>query len=136
AAPAPVRSSATTDERIELRVATVGRPLPHAEIKIIDLATGRIVPRGQPGELCVRGYMVMKGYYKNPEATRCAIDESAWFHSGDIATMDENSYCRITGRLKDMICRGGENVYPSEIEEVLYDQPHDAELTANGEPDW
>jgi len=131
----PVVSQTTTDDPIELRVATVGKPIPHTEIKIIDPATGRIVPRGQPGELCARGYMVMKGYYKNPEATRRAIDESAWLHSGDIATMDENGYCRITGRLKDMICRGGENVYPREIEEFLYTHPAVADVQVIGVPD-
>ena len=131
----PVVSQTTTDDPIELRVATVGKPIPHTEIKIIDPATGRIVLRGQPGELCARGYMVMKGYYKNPEATRRAIDESAWLHSGDIATMDENGYCRITGRLKDMICRGGENVYPREIEEFLYTHPAVADVQVIGVPD-
>src|SRR6266571_866698 len=131
----PVVSQTTTNDPIELRVATVGKPLPHTEIKIIAPATGRIVPRGQPGELCARGYMVMKGYYRDPEATRRAIDESAWLHSGDIATMDENSYCRITGRVKDMICRGGENIYPREIEEFLYTHPGVADVQVIGVPD-
>ena len=131
----PVVTQTTTDDPVELRVATVGRPMPHTEIKIIDPATGRIVPRGQPGELCARGYMVMKGYYRDPEATRLAIDERAWLHSGDIATMDEEGYCRITGRLKDMICRGGENIYPREIEEFLYTHPAIADVQVIGVPD-
>jgi fatty-acyl-CoA synthase len=131
----PVVTQTTTDDPIELRVATVGRPMPHTEIKIIDPATGHILPRVQPGELCARGYMVMKGYYKDAEATRRAVDESGWLHSGDIATLDENSYCRITGRVKDMICRGGENVYPREIEEFLYTHPAVADVQVVGVPD-
>jgi fatty-acyl-CoA synthase len=131
----PVVTQTTTDDPIEMRVGSVGKPMPHTEIKIVDPATGRLVPRGQPGELCARGYMVMRGYYKNPEATRRAIDENAWLHSGDIATMDENDYCRITGRVKDMICRGGENIYPREIEEFLYTHPGIADVQVIGVPD-
>ena len=130
----PVVTQTTSEDPIELRVATVGRPLPHTEIKIIDEA-GRIVRRGLPGELCARGYMVMKGYYRNPEATRRALDGSGWLHSGDIATMDENGYCRITGRVKDMVCRGGENIYPREIEEFLYTHPAVADVQVIGVPD-
>jgi len=133
-ATSPVVTQTTTDDPIELRVASVGKPMPHTEIKIVS-ADGRIVPRGQPGELCAHGYMVMKGYYQNLEATRTALDESGWLHSGDMATMDQNGYCRITGRIKDMICRGGENIYPREIEEFLYSHPaiHDAQVI--GVPD-
>jgi len=130
----PVVTQTTTDDPIELRVATVGKPTPHTEIKIVS-PEGRIVPRGQPGELCARGYMVMKGYYKNPEATRAALDESGWLHSGDMATMDRNGYCRITGRIKDMICRGGENIYPREIEEFLYSHPAIHDVQVIGVPD-
>jgi len=131
----PVVTQTTTDDPIELRVATVGKPTAHTEIKIIDPITGRIVPRGQPGELCARGYMVMKGYYRNPEATRRSIDESGWLHSGDLATLDEQGYCRITGRVKDMICRGGENIYPREVEEFLYTHPAIADVQVIGVPD-
>jgi fatty-acyl-CoA synthase len=130
----PVVTQTSSEDRIELRVATVGKPLPHTEIKIID-AAGRMVPRGQPGELCARGYMVMKGYYKHPEATKRALDRSGWLHSGDIATMGENGYCRITGRVKDMVCRGGENIYPREIEEFLYTHPAVADVQVIGVPD-
>jgi fatty-acyl-CoA synthase len=130
----PIVTQTTTDDPIELRVSTVGKPMPHTEIKIIG-PDGRIVPRGEQGELCARGYMVMKGYYKNPEATRTAIDEARWLHSGDMATMDENGYCRITGRLKDMICRGGENIYPREIEEFLYTHPAVSDVQVIGVPD-
>jgi fatty-acyl-CoA synthase len=131
----PVVTQTTTDDPLEMRVGSVGKPMPHTEIKIIDPLTGHLVPRGEPGELCARGYMVMKGYYQNPEATRRAIDESAWLHSGDIATMDGNGYCRITGRVKDMICRGGENIYPREIEEFLYTHPGIADVQVIGVPD-
>ncbi len=131
----PVLTQTTTDDPIELRVATVGRPLPHSEIKIIDPATGQILPRGQTGELCTRGYMVMKGYYRNPEGTRSVITEDGWLHSGDLATMDENGYCRITGRVKDMISRGGEKIYPRELEEFLYTHPGISSVQVVGVPD-
>jgi len=131
----PVISQTRTDDPIDLLVSTVGRPLPHTEVKIIDAATGRVVPTGVHGELCTRGYLVMKGYYNNPEATRRAIDEDGWLHSGDIAVMDENRYVRITGRLKDTIIRGGENISPREIEEFLYGHPKIAEAQVIGVPD-
>ncbi|HEV2380632.1 MAG TPA: AMP-binding protein [Terriglobia bacterium] len=130
----PVVTQTTTEDPIELRVATVGKPLPHTEIKILS-PEGRIVPRGEPGELCARGYMVMKGYYNNPAASRGAIDQAGWLHSGDMATMDESGYCRITGRVKDMICRGGENIYPREIEEFLYSHPAVSDVQVIGVPD-
>jgi fatty-acyl-CoA synthase len=109
----PVITQTTTTDPVEVRVNTVGRPLPHTEIKIIDLLTGQIVPIGTPGELCARGYMVMKGYFNDPEATQNVLDGNNWLHSGDLATMDENGYCKITGRAKDVIIRGGENIYPA-----------------------
>ena len=109
----PVITQTTTTDPVEVRVNTVGRPLPHTEIKIIDLLTGQIVPIGTPGELCARGYMVMKGYFNDPEATQNVLDGNNWLHSGDLAAMDENGYCKITGRAKDVIIRGGENIYPA-----------------------
>lgn len=108
---------------IELRVSTVGKALPNVEVKIVNPETGEEVPPGEQGELCTRGYHVMKGYYNMPEATASAIDDDNWLHTGDLAVMDENGYCKITGRLKDMIIRGGENIYPREIEEFLYTHP-------------
>ena len=131
----PVVTQTTPEDPIELRMSTVGKPLPHTEIKIADAQTGRPVPIGVPGELCARGYMVMKGYYKNPDATRCILDLDGWLHSGDLAVMDENGYCRITGRIKDMIVRGGENVYPREIEEFLYTCPGISDVQVVGVPD-
>lgn len=131
----PVITQTTTDDPIELRVSTVGQPLPHTEVKIVDLVTGKMVPMGTPGELCTRGYLVMKGYYHNPDATRRAIDQDGWLHSGDLATMDENGYCKITGRAKDVIIRGGENIYPREIEEFLYTCPGISDVQVIGVPD-
>lgn len=131
----PVITQTRTDDPIELRVTTVGRALPHVEVKIVDPGTNQEVPRGVQGELCTRGYHVMKGYYKNPEATANAIDEEGWLHTGDLAIMDENGYCKITGRLKDMIIRGGENVYPREIEEFLYTHPKILDVQVVGVPD-
>lgn len=109
-----------TDDPIELRVSTVGKALPNVEVKIINPETGETAAPGVQGELCTRGYHVMKGYYNMPEATASAIDGDGWLHTGDLAVMDESGYCKITGRLKDMIIRGGENIYPREIEEFLY----------------
>lgn len=110
-------------DSLELKTTTVGRALPNVEVKIIDPETGATLPSGVQGELCTRGYHVMKGYYKMPEATAKAIDGDNWLHTGDLATMDANGYCNITGRIKDMIIRGGENIYPREIEEFLYTYP-------------
>lgn len=112
-----------TTDPIELRVSTVGRALPNVEVKIVNPETGEDLPPGVQGELCTRGYHVMKGYYNMPEATAQAIDSDGWLHTGDLAVMDESGYCKITGRLKDMIIRGGENIYPREIEEFLYTHP-------------
>ena len=124
-----------TDDSIELRVATVGRALPGAEVKIIDIETGATLPPGKQGELCSRGYMVMKGYYKMSEETARVIDSDNWLHTGDLAIMDENGYCKITGRIKQMIIRGGENIYPREIEEFLYTHPKVSDIQVYGVPD-
>lgn len=119
----PVITQTRTDDPIELRVETVGRALPGVEVKIVEPGTCNEVPRGVQGELCTRGYHVMKGYYNNPEATNEAIDEDGWLHTGDLATMDENGYCRITGRLKDMIIRGGEKHLPARDRRILIQTP-------------
>lgn len=131
----PVITQTRTDDPIELRVESVGKALPNVEVKVVEPGTGKEVPNGIQGELCSRGYQVMKGYYKNPEATKEAIDEDGWLHTGDLAVMDENGYCKITGRLKDMIIRGGENIYPREIEEFLYSHPSILDVQVVGVPD-
>ncbi|MDH5159694.1 AMP-binding protein [Heyndrickxia oleronia] len=131
----PVITQTRTNDPIELRVETVGRALPNVEVKIVDPSTNLVVRNGEQGELCTRGYHVMKGYYKNPEATKEVIDEEGWLHTGDLAVMDEQGYCRITGRLKDMIIRGGENIYPREIEEFLYTHPKVLDVQVIGVPD-
>jgi len=130
----PLSTQTLPDDPIELRVGTVGRPLPNTEIKIID-EHGHIVPRGEPGELCTRGYNVMRGYWGDPERTAKDIDEAHWIRTGDVATMDENSYVRIVGRSKDMLIRGGENIYPREIEEFLYTNPKIEQVEVVGVPD-
>lgn len=130
----PVITQTRTDDPIELRVETVGKALPNVEVKIVEPGTSKEVARGIQGELCTRGYHVMKGYYKNPEATKEAIDKDGWLHTGDLAVMDENGYCKITGRLKDMIIRGGENIYPREIEEFLYSYPKILDIQVVGVP--
>jgi fatty-acyl-CoA synthase len=124
-----------TEDSVELRVSTVGRALPGAEVKIVDIETGATLPPGKQGELCARGYMVMKGYYKMPEETAKVIDSGGWLHTGDLAVMDENGYCKITGRIKQMIIRGGENIYPKEIEEFLYTNPKISDVQIYGVPD-
>ena len=131
----PGITQSRTDDPIELRVATVGRALPGAEVKIVDIETGETLPPGKQGELCARGYMVMKGYYKMPEETAKVIDKDGWLHTGDLAIMDENGYCKITGRIKQMIIRGGENIYPKEIEEYLYTHPKISDVQVYGVPD-
>ncbi len=131
----PVITQTRTDDPVELRVETVGRALPNVEVKIVQPGTTTELPVNQQGELCTRGYHVMKGYYENPDATREAIDQEGWLHTGDLAVMDENGYCRITGRLKDMIIRGGENIYPREIEEFLYTHPKVLDAQVVGVPD-
>ncbi|NMD69232.1 AMP-binding protein [Bacillus sp. DNRA2] len=124
-----------TNDPLHLRVGSVGRAMPDVEVKIVDPTTNEEVPVGESGELCTRGYHVMKGYYKNLGATASAIDEEGWLHTGDLAEMDENGYCKITGRLKDMIIRGGENIYPREIEEFLYTHPKVLDVQVVGVPD-
>ena len=131
----PVITQTRTDDPIELRVATVGRALPDVEVKICDIETGTTLPAGKQGELCCRGYLVMKGYYNLPEATALAVDSDNWLHTGDLAVMDENGYCKITGRIKNMIIRGGENIYPREIEEFLYTLPAVSDVQVYGVPD-
>jgi fatty-acyl-CoA synthase len=131
----PVSFQSAVDDPIEARVSTVGRIHPHLECKIVSAETGEIAPRGTPGELCTRGYSVMLGYWNNAEATSAAIDAARWMHSGDLAVMREDGYVNITGRLKDMIIRGGENVYPREIEEFLYTHPKVMDVQVIGVPD-
>ncbi len=130
----PVSAQNSTDDPIEKRVGTVGRIHPHLEMKIVDAETGAIVPRGVQGEVCTRGYSVMLGYWGNDDATRRAIDATGWMHTGDLATMDESGYVKITGRIKDMIIRGGENIFPREIEEFLYAHPAVADVQVIGVP--
>jgi len=130
----PVSTQSGTDDPLDKRVATVGRVHPHVEVKVVDPESGAIVPRGAPGELCTRGYSVMLGYWQNDAATRTAIDAAGWMHTGDLATMDAEGYVNIVGRIKDMIIRGGENVYPREIEEFLHTHPDVAEAQVIGVP--
>ena len=130
----PATTMTTTDDSLELRVSTVGRSMPNVETKIVDPETGRTLGPGEVGEFCSRGYNTMKGYYKMEEATRQVIDKDGWLHSGDLATVDENGYYKITGRIKDMIIRGGENIYPKEIEEFLYTQPEVQDVQVIGVP--
>ncbi|MDD3192315.1 MAG: AMP-binding protein [Oscillospiraceae bacterium] len=130
----PATTMTTTDDSLELRVSTVGRAMPHVETKIVDPETGETLDAGQTGEFCSRGYNTMKGYYKMEEATRQVIDKDGWLHSGDLATVDEKGYYKITGRIKDMIIRGGENIYPKEIEEFLYTHPSISDVQVIGVP--
>jgi fatty-acyl-CoA synthase len=130
----PVSTQTALDDPVERRVSTVGRVHPHVEVKIVD-ADGRVVPRGTPGEFCTRGYSVMLGYWDDAERTAQAIDQAGWMHTGDLATMDEEGYCNIVGRIKDMVIRGGENVYPREIEEFLYRHPKIQDVQVFGVPD-
>jgi fatty-acyl-CoA synthase len=130
----PVSTQCTTDDPLERRVSTVGRVHPHVEIKIVDPESGGVVPRGTPGELCSRGYIVMRGYWNNEEATALAVDAARWMHTGDLATMDDDGYVNIVGRIKDMIIRGGENIYPREVEEFLYTHPDIADVQVIGVP--
>jgi fatty-acyl-CoA synthase len=131
----PVSTQSKTDDPLEKRVSTVGQIHPHVEIKIIDPTTGRVVPRGTPGELCTRGYSVMLGYWNDPHATREAIDDGRWMHTGDLATMDAQGYVKIVGRIKDMVLRGGENIFPREVEEFLYTMPGISDVQVIGVPD-
>jgi fatty-acyl-CoA synthase len=130
----PISFQSDIGDPLERRVSTVGRVQPHLEVKLID-AEGRIVPVGQPGELCTRGYAVMLGYWEDDEHTHASIDAAGWMHSGDLATIDADGYCNIVGRVKDMLIRGGENVFPREIEEYLYRHPKVQEAQVFGVPD-
>jgi fatty-acyl-CoA synthase len=131
----PVITQTRFDDPLELRVETVGRPLPGVEVKLIDPATGRTLGDDEQGELCARGHVVMLGYYNNPEATAKAIDAEGWLHTGDLALRQPHGYYRITGRIKDMVIRGGENIYPREIEEFLFTHPAIEQATVVGVPD-
>jgi len=131
----PVSTQTDRDDSVDRRVSTVGRVHPHVEIKVVDPMTGETVPRGVPGEFCTRGYSVMRGYWEEPERTAEAIDAEGWMHTGDLAVMDDEGYVNITGRIKDMVIRGGENIYPREIEEFLYAHPDIVDAQVIGVPD-
>jgi fatty-acyl-CoA synthase len=131
----PVITQTTPQDTAEDRAHTLGRPLPQTEVKIVDAASGQTVAPGVIGELCTRGYHVMTGYFQDPAKTAAAIDADGWLHTGDLASMDERGYCQIGGRLKDMIIRGGENIYPREIEQVLFEHPTVADVAVVGVPD-
>ncbi len=131
----PVSTQTRADDSLDRRVSTVGRVGPHLEVKVIDPETGRTVPRGTPGELCTRGYSVMIGYWNQPDKTAEAVDAAHWMHTGDLAVMDSEGYLAITGRIKDMVIRGGENIYPREIEEFLYTHPDILDAQVIGVPD-
>ena len=130
----PVSTQSATDDALDRRVSTVGRVHPHLEVKIVD-TEGRVAPRGTAGEFCTRGYSVMLGYWDDPERTAQAIDRAGWMHTGDLATMDEEGFCNIVGRIKDLVIRGGENVYPREVEEFLYRHPRIEEVQVFGVAD-
>ncbi len=131
----PVSTMTRADDDLVRRTETVGRVMPHLEVKVVDPVTGEAVPRGTPGELCTRGYSVMLGYWEQPDKTAEAIDADGWMHTGDLATMDDAGYCAIVGRIKDMVIRGGENIYPREIEEFLYSHPDITDVQVIGVPD-
>jgi fatty-acyl-CoA synthase len=131
----PGITMSSTDDSLDLRVSTIGRPMPHTEMKIVEPKTGKMVSRNETGEICARGYMIMRGYYNNPVATDQTVDEKGWLHTGDLGTLDDDDYCKITGRLKDMVIRGGENIYPREIEEFLYTHPAISDVQVIGVPD-
>jgi fatty-acyl-CoA synthase len=130
----PVSFQSAVDDPIERRVSTIGRVQPHIEVKVID-ENGRTTPRGVPGELCTRGYSVMLGYWNDPQRTAEVIDAEGWMHTGDLGTLDEEGYANIVGRIKDMVIRGGENIYPREIEEFLHSHPKIADVQVVGVPD-
>jgi fatty-acyl-CoA synthase len=131
----PVSTLTRRDDDLEHRTTTVGLVLPHVEVRVADPADGRTVPRGTPGELCTRGYSVMLGYWDQPERTAEAIDQDGWMHTGDLAVMREDGYVTVVGRIKDMIIRGGENIYPREIEEFLHSHPGIVDVQVVGVPD-
>jgi fatty-acyl-CoA synthase len=131
----PVSCQTRPDDDLDRRTATIGRVHPHVEIKVVDPVTGETVPRGEPGEFCTRGYSVMLGYWHDEEKTAEAVDADGWMHTGDLAVMREDGYCNIVGRIKDMVIRGGENIYPREIEEFLYTHPDVEDVQVVGVPD-
>ncbi len=131
----PVSTQTRADDDLERRVATVGRVHPHVEVKVVDPDSGLTVPRGSPGELCTRGYSVMLGYWQQPDRTAEAIDAARWMHTGDLAVMDDAGYVKVVGRIKDLVIRGGENIYPREVEEFLYGHPDIADVQVIGVPD-
>jgi fatty-acyl-CoA synthase len=131
----PVVTMSSPDDRVEVRVSTVGKALPCTEMKIVSPLDNSTMPAGEVGEVCARGYMVMKGYDDDPEATARAVDQEGWLHTGDLGVMREDGYIHLTGRARDMIIRGGENVYPREVEEFLYTHPKVAEVQVVGIPD-
>jgi len=131
----PVSAQTQADDDMERRVSTVGRVHPHVEVKVIGPETGLVLPRGETGEMCTRGYSVMLGYWNDAEQTSGVIDDARWMHTGDLAVMDEAGYLNIVGRIKDMIIRGGENVYPREVEEFLYSHPAIEDVQVIGVPD-
>jgi fatty-acyl-CoA synthase len=131
----PLMTATTVGDSLELRASTVGKAIPGIELKVVDPQTGEIVRRGAQGEILCRGHNVMLGYWNNAEATQSTIDRAGWLHSGDLGVMSESGYINITGRSKDMICRGGENVYPREIEEVLHHHPDISQAQVFGVPD-
>jgi fatty-acyl-CoA synthase len=131
----PVSCQTRSDDDLERRTASIGRVHPHVEIKIVDPATGAVVERGEPGEFCTRGYSVMLGYWQDEEKTREALDADGWLHTGDLAIMRPDGYCNIVGRIKDMVIRGGENIYPREVEEFLYTHPDIEDAQVIGIPD-
>ncbi|HEX7353214.1 MAG TPA: AMP-binding protein [Mycobacteriales bacterium] len=131
----PVSTQTRVDDDLERRVSTVGRVHPHVEVKVVDPLTGRTVPRGESGELCTRGYSIMRGYWDEPAKTAEVLDPAGWMHTGDLATMDTDGYLAIVGRSKDMVIRGGENIYPREVEEFLYGHPDIADVQVIGVPD-
>ena len=131
----PVSTQTRADDSLERRVSTVGRVHPHVEVKVVDPVTGLHRAAGEPGELCTRGYSVMLGYWDEPEKTAEVIDAAGWMHTGDLATMDDDGYVNIVGRIKDMVIRGGENVYPREVEEFLYTHPDVVDVQVIGVPD-
>jgi fatty-acyl-CoA synthase len=130
----PVSTQNRTDDTFEQKVGTVGRVGPHLEIKVVDPVTGETLPRGQAGEFCTKGYSVMLGYWEQPDKTAEVLVDG-WMHTGDIAVMDESGYVQITGRIKDMVIRGGENIYPREVEEFLYTHPDILDAQVIGVPD-
>jgi len=131
----PGITMSSTDDPLDRRVSTVGKPMPHTEMKIVDPKTGKMMLKGETGEICARGYAIMRCYYNNPVATDQAVDMEGWLHTGDLGILDEEDYCKITGRLKDMVIRGGENIYPREIEEFLYTHPAISDVQVIGVPD-